>query len=74
MRNTKEHGVEIVDGIEVGATQQCCHCGNHFRPMKKFRAFCRNCMQPTCGNPMCDVCIPFLAKLEQYEKGIIKVI
>ena len=64
----------IVDGIEVGETRQCCHCGNHF-PYRQGsgtkRGFCTLCMAMTCGCPKCMEHMAFEQKLDLFEKGKI---
>ena len=64
----------ILDGQEIAATLQCCHCNRHFisiRGSGTTRAFCMCCMKVTCGNPGCDVHVAFEKKLDLYEKGRI---
>lgn len=31
------------------------------------RAYCTQCCKVTCGNPACDLCIPFEAMLEHLQ-------
>jgi hypothetical protein len=67
----KEHGAFIVDGVQVGTTLQCPHCGGHFLSVRGSgarRGFCMNCMAVTCGHPSCDACIPIEKKLGILEK------
>ena len=71
----RANGYFIVDGVEVAATLQCCHCGAHFvsvKGSKKVRGFCMNCYKVTCGKKTCDPCMPFEKKLNLFEKGLIK--
>lgn len=73
----KPTGFIIVDGVEVARTLQCVHGGEEFISIRGSgitRGFCRNCMGETCGKPECDACVPFERKLEDYEKGKIRVI
>lgn len=68
----KASGVILVDSKEVATTKQCCHCQKHFVSVKgsgMIRGFCRRCMAITCGAPICDKCVPFEQKLEEYENG-----
>lgn len=51
-------------------TQQCPHCGGHFRIVPGSgtrRTFCTRCARVTCGNPMCDACIPIEAQIEHWQ-------
>lgn len=69
----KASGYIFLNGIEVAATRQCCHCNKHFLSVKGSglkRGFCMRCMKVTCGSPDCDACIPFEEKLNQYAKGM----
>lgn len=48
-------------------TQQCPHCSGHFRVVPGSgtrRAFCLRCNRVTCGNHVCDECIPTEALIE----------
>lgn len=68
---------DIYGCVNEADTNQCCHCGNHFRIIKgsgKKRGFCLKCMQTTCGKLKCDICYPFEKKLEEYEKGKRKIL
>lgn len=65
-----EHGGIIVDGRQVATTLQCPHCGGHFLSIPGSgarRTFCIRCGQVTCGEKVCDVCIPIEARLEFVE-------
>ena len=71
------HGTIALDGKCVADTLQCCHCNKHFIVEKgsgNRRGFCMHCMGPTCGDYLCDTCIPFEKKLDLFEKGKIKVL
>lgn len=76
VRNPKGYGIITGangDVIEFD-TEQCCHCGRHFQMVKgsgRRRGFCLCCNKITCGNPKCDVCIPFEKQLEIMEKQAI---
>lgn len=66
----REHGGIIVDGVQVASTLRCPHCGAHFESQPgsgKRRAYCMKCRRVTCGNPVCDHCIPIEARLEFFE-------
>ena len=65
-----EDGGIISDGIQVGSTLQCPHCGKHFLSIPgsgNRRAFCLKCHAVTCGSLTCDPCIPQEARLEFFE-------
>lgn len=75
--NGKARGYLLVDGKEVAATLQCCHCNAHWIHQKGSgitRGFCVSCMKATCGAGRCDVCIPFEKRLDLYEKGLLSVL
>ena len=62
--------------IEID-TLQCCHCGGHFEVVKgsgKIRGWCMLCNQVTCGKPKCDEHYPIEKKLDDFEKGKLKVL
>lgn len=64
-------GYIIIEGQEVAHTIQCCHCNRHFVSVKgsgTIRGRCLRCNAITCGDPGCDVCIPWEKKLEAMEK------
>ena len=66
-----EHGGIVVDGRQVGSTEQCPHCGGHFLSVKgsgKRRGWCTKCYAKTCGNPLCDICIPMAVALDFAER------
>ena len=53
-------------------TVQCCHCGKHwvYRPGSgKRRGWCTKCGRVTCGDAMCDPCVPIEVRLENREAG-----
>lgn len=63
----KAHGYEFVDGIEVRATLQCPHCGNHFKSVKGSgieRGWCSAHWAITCGKVTCRTCVDFREKLQ----------
>jgi hypothetical protein len=57
-------------GVEQFDTKQCPHCGRHFRIAPGSPALARGevCMRCggklTCGDPRCDVCVPFEARMD----------
>jgi hypothetical protein len=66
----REHSGILSDGVQVVSLLQCPHCGGHFESMPgsgKRRTFCLKCSAVTCGNPACDPCVPFEARLEHAE-------
>ena len=66
----KPSGHIIVDGQEVAQTLQCCHCGTHYIPIIGSgikRGYCMRCKKTTCGNSLCDVCVPHEMKLRWIE-------
>lgn len=70
----KAHGAWMVDGIEVASTLQCPHCDAHFvslRDSRVERLWCSHCSAVTCGKPECNVCIPYMRKLEILEKSTL---
>lgn len=65
-----EHGGIIVGGQQVASTKQCPHCGQHFVSMAGSgirRAWCTRCQAVTCGDLVCDACVPIEARLEHAE-------
>jgi len=59
------HGIIVVNGVEVGTTLCCPHCGCHFRSVKGSghrRTFCSRCRAVTCGKHACDTCTPWVAE------------
>jgi hypothetical protein len=55
---------------QVYETRQCCHCGRHwlYRPGSGTRrGFCMQCTGLTCGDPKCDPCVPYEARIELEE-------
>ena len=76
-RNKGCAGVVLIDGQQVADTLCCVHCNRHWivqRGSGITRGFCTNCMGPTCGHKKCDGCYPLEKKLEDYEKGKIKIL
>ncbi len=58
------------DPIQEYETQQCCHCQAHFKVEPgsgNRRGFCFLCQEVTCGNTICDTCVPFERKMEIAE-------
>jgi hypothetical protein len=67
----KPNGYIIIDGVEAAHTLQCAHCGVHYvsvRGSGKIRGWCLNCNQATCGQPTCNVCVPYERKMELEEQ------
>jgi hypothetical protein len=71
----RPHGTLITfdcDGPEQEHdTVQCCHCGRHWifvAGSGKKRGFCVQCNGITCGNPVCDRCVPIEQQIENMEK------
>ncbi len=70
---SKEDGVLLLNGQQVGSTKQCCHCGKHFMMIKgsgKLRGFCLKCRKITCGCVECCTCVPYEKQIENLEKGL----
>lgn len=68
----REHGAFIIDGKQTASTLQCPHCGGHFVSIKgsgKRRTYCFKCAAVTCGNLICDPCVPLEKQLELIEKA-----
>lgn len=54
------------------ATVQCKHCGRHWLWKKgsgRKRGWCTRCNGFTCGNDLCDYCVPQEQLLENIEQG-----
>ncbi len=69
----KEDGVILIDGQQVGSTQQCCHCGKHFMMIKgsgRLRGHCMKCNKITCGEIKCCACVPYEKQIENIERGL----
>lgn len=67
----------ILDGSHVADGLKCVHCGHVFFPIAGSgitRGWCRNCNGPTCGSHECDTCYPFEKRLDDYEKGKLKIL
>lgn len=66
------NGAIILDGVEVAHTVQCCHCNKHYVSVKgsgQIRGLCLRCGGKTCGDPGCNVCIPYERAMEQQEQA-----
>jgi len=77
----KPSGYILLNGVEVACSMQCAHCGGHFVYRKNsLHAGCGRCRDGgryslLCEKKSChDECKFFLQKLDEYEKGIIKVL
>jgi hypothetical protein len=71
----KEAGGCMLDGMQVGSTLRCCHCGLHWiviRGSGRQRGFCMKCMDVTCGAPECIPCLPYEKRIDMIEKGLIQ--
>jgi hypothetical protein len=57
--------------------QTCPHCQAVIKMQAWARAsvqnFCLKCMKPTCANPACQDCVPFVKQLEQYIANQLRV-
>ena len=58
--------------------QSCPHCQKVIR-MDEWRKsvtqnFCLKCMKPTCDSSECDLCVPFVKKLEQQMSAQMRFI
>ena len=70
------NGTNRVDLTEAD-TLRCCHCAHHFvvKPGSGTRrGFCTKCNAVTCGDAGCDPCYAFERRLEDYEKGKLKIL
>ncbi len=70
----KEAGYIQITGLDGNVTErhtlQCVHCGMHWVPEPgsgRVRGFCLRCHGVTCGKPVCDVCLPYEARIELME-------
>jgi len=66
------HGAMISNGVEIGHTLQCPHCGAHFLSIKGSgarRGYCYHCNAVLCGKLVCMTCVPFEKMQELLEKG-----
>lgn len=73
----KAKGAIIVDGMHIADTLRCVHCGHVWIPVKgsgKIRGWCTKCNGVTCGSEECKTCYPFEKKLDDYEKGKLKIL
>jgi hypothetical protein len=77
----KPSGFIYLDDKEVACTMQCAHCGGHFVYRRNtIHSGCANCRDGgryslLCDNPSCHhLCKFFLQKLDEYEKGTLKVL
>jgi len=68
---SQPHGVILMDGQEVADTLQCPHCQCHFVKIAGPAPFCTNCGAYECGKERCRTCIPFLLRLELFERHMI---
>jgi hypothetical protein len=68
----QEHGAIMGEGMrQQASTVQCCHCGGHWTEVKgsgKRRGYCQKCHGKTCGNPLCDNCVPMEVALDYAER------
>lgn len=73
----KPSGYIVVDGNVVAETVKCVHCGHNFVPIKGSgitRGWCTNCNGALCGCKECFECKDFRKKLDEYEKGRLKLL
>lgn len=76
----REDGLITITGdgpVTEIPTHKCVHCGGHFtvvRGSRTKRGFCMKCMGTTCGAERCDPCLPFIKRLDLYEKGKLKTL
>jgi hypothetical protein len=73
----KPGGAIIIDGNHIADTMKCTHCGHVWIPIVgsgRIRGWCTKCNGPTCGSKECHECYPFEKKLNDYEKGLIKIL
>ena len=59
------------DGTLEADTLQCVHCNKHYivKPGSgKRRGWCTLCSGTTCGSNLCNTCIPFEKKLDEFER------
>ena len=57
-------------GEEQLETVACAHCQRQLnRALIHTLGWCMRCMAPTCPTAACDECVPFLKKIEEYERG-----
>ena len=57
--------------------QTCPHCQAVIKMQDWAKAsvqnFCLKCMKPTCANPACQHCVPFVQQLERYIANQLRV-
>lgn len=73
----KPSGAIIVDGMHIADTVRCVHCSHNWIPIKGSgitRGWCTNCNGPLCGSHECFECKDFRKKLDEYEKGVLKIL
>ena len=66
-------GFVFIDGKEVAAMVECCHCHANYLPRRGSgtkRGFCLLCMGPTCGGLACHACVPYEKKMEMREQAV----
>lgn len=71
-------GVLVSQAYEGGPEQQvdlcqCCHCQAVFpyvRGSGAVRGWCMRCGGITCGNHLCDVCVPWQQLIANLEAGM----
>jgi len=63
--------IDVEGGTEEHDTFTCPHCNSVqiVRPGSGTkRGYCRLCDSPTCGKEKCLECVPFIKKIERYER------
>lgn len=73
----KPSGAIIIDGHHVADTVKCVHCGHNWIPIVGSgvkRGWCNNCNGLLCGGHECFECKDFRKKMDEYEKGLLKVL
>ena len=61
------------EGIIERDTLRCCHCQLQWYVVPfsgNKRGWCPSCNQPTCGSVNCQMCVPFMRKIEAQNKGL----
>lgn len=72
----RKHGFIVTDGPDGHtemAAHTCCHCQRvvvipHRAPPEDCGGFCRHCMRMTCKSCAMKPCVPFMKRLDDYEK------
>jgi len=67
----------IIAGNHVADGLRCVHCGHVWIPVVgsgRKRGYCLKCNGVTCGGNECEACYPFEKRLEDYEKGKLKIL